>query len=190
MSMGLCSLLLTACSRTVQWEEEVSLNTGETIWVKRSGTYTFKPAPGSPLDYGWGGDPRSTIEFTYKGKTYAHTDDVGLILLAIAPDGTPNLVTLPSTEWGWKHKYYCVTPYYVQFRPNSSGKDWAWPERLEPWLYDLPTNLMFGLAPLGASGKRFSAADRVLANAKAYQEKEYRNIDPNYSSETTCPRKK
>jgi hypothetical protein len=41
--MKLCMLLplvaITACSKTVQWEEEVPLNTGETIWVKRSDTY-------------------------------------------------------------------------------------------------------------------------------------------------------
>ena len=30
------AVLLVACSKTVQWEEEVPLNTGEVIWVKRS----------------------------------------------------------------------------------------------------------------------------------------------------------
>ena len=29
------ALHLAACSRTVEWQEEVPLNTGETIWVKR-----------------------------------------------------------------------------------------------------------------------------------------------------------
>jgi hypothetical protein len=29
-------LLLCACSKTMQWEEEVSLNTGETIWIERT----------------------------------------------------------------------------------------------------------------------------------------------------------
>jgi hypothetical protein len=43
-------LQLTACSKTVQWEEEVPLNTGEVIWVKREVTYKYKGAGGNPLD--------------------------------------------------------------------------------------------------------------------------------------------
>ena len=34
--IGLAMTALTACSKTVEWEEEVPLNTGETIVVKRT----------------------------------------------------------------------------------------------------------------------------------------------------------
>ena len=81
--VALVIVQLSACSRTVQWEEEVPLNTGETIWVKRSGTYSFGSESGNPLRFGYNPDWRSTIEFTYKGKKYSHTDAAGLILLAI-----------------------------------------------------------------------------------------------------------
>ena len=41
---------LAACSKTVQWEEEVPLNTGETIWVEKTLNYTIKGGAGNPLD--------------------------------------------------------------------------------------------------------------------------------------------
>lgn len=37
--IGLVMTALTACSKTVQWEEEVPLNTGDVIWVKREVVY-------------------------------------------------------------------------------------------------------------------------------------------------------
>lgn len=189
---GLVALHLTACSKTktVQWEEEVPLNTGETIWVKRSGTYTYESESGNPLKFDYRPDWRSTIAFTYKGKSYTHTDEAGLVLLAIAPDGTPNLVaSAGSYEWQWKHKYYCVTPSYVQFRPDSSGKNWNWPERIEPWLHGLQTNLIFGLVPLDASGKKFTQSDRAQQNASVTVAfREYKSIEPTFQHQN-CMRR-
>ncbi len=46
------ALQLTACSKTVQWEEEVPLNTGETIWVKRTVVYSLQGESGNPMDIG------------------------------------------------------------------------------------------------------------------------------------------
>ena len=36
VAIGLLALVLSACGRTVTWEEEVPLNTGETIWIERT----------------------------------------------------------------------------------------------------------------------------------------------------------
>ncbi|MDP2816968.1 MAG: hypothetical protein Q8O29_01575 [Polaromonas sp.] len=187
----LAALQLTACSRTVQWEEEVPLNTGEMIVVKRTGSYTFKSAPGNPLEFGYGPEWRSTIEFTYKGRRYTHTDDAGLVLLAIAPDGTPNLVASAANhDWQWKNNYFCTTPFYVQLKPDSSGKQWSWPEQIDSWLYNLPTNLIFGLVPLETSGRRLSPADRVVSNASVTVAfKHYQTIDPTHTTQS-CPRRK
>lgn len=184
------ALQLTACSRTVHWEEEVPLNTGETIVVKRSGTYTYESESGNPLKFDYRPDWRSTIEFTYKGKRYTHTDDAGLVLLAIAPDGTPNLVA-SAAQYGWgnKHKYLCDKPYYAQFRPDSSRKNWNWPEKIDPWIYGLPTNLVFGLPPLASSGKKYTQTDRVLENGSLLVMDHYRRIDPNYEYQN-CMRRK
>jgi hypothetical protein len=185
------ALQLAACSKTVQWEEEVPLNTGETIWVKRSGTYTYRCEFAVGTGCGYAPDWRSAIEFSYKGKRYRHTEVVTLILLAIGPDGVPNLVADPRRdEWNWKHKYYCVTPFYVQFRPDSSGKNWAWPERIDPWLYGLPTNLIFGLPPLESNGKKFTPADRAQKNASITgMHSQFERIDPAYSTDNCPPRR-
>jgi hypothetical protein len=37
--MVVAVFLLSACSKTVTWEEEVPLNTGEVIWVERVDSY-------------------------------------------------------------------------------------------------------------------------------------------------------
>lgn len=188
--IGLAMTSLAACSKTVQWEEEVPLNTGETIVVKRSGSYTYKGLTSDGNAFSWNPEWRSIIEFTYKGKRYSHTDDAPIKLLAIAPDGTPNLVASTGADWAWKNKYYCVTPSYVQFRPDSTGKVWTWPEKIDPWLYGLPTNLVFGLVALADDGKRFTPEDRQQKNASlAGRYKEFKNIDPTYTADN-CPKRK
>jgi hypothetical protein len=179
---------LAGCTRSITWEEGVPLNTGETIVVKRSGTYSFKSESGNPLNFGYRPDWRSTIAFTYKGKSYTHTDDAILVLLAIGPDGVPNLVA-DARAWGNQHKYSCVTPYYVQFRPDSVGNSWTWPEQIDSWLYKLPTNLVFGLPPLESSGEKFTQADRARKNASLLVVGEhYRQIDPTFKPEN-CAKK-
>ena len=183
--------VLAGCTRTVHWEEEVLLNTGETIWVKRSGTYTYRSASGNPLDYGYQPDWVSTIEFSYQTKIYVFKDDASLILLAIAPDGRPNLVAdAADHDWQWKNKHFCVTPYYAHFRPDESGKRWTWPAHIDGWLFGLPTNLMFGVPELASSGQKFIVADRVQHNASlTVRNKELQAIDPTYASKT-CPKRK
>lgn len=190
LSIGLAMISLTACSRTVQWEEEVPLNTGETMIVKRKGSYTYKGLTSDGNHFSWNPEWRSTIEFTYRGRQYSHTDDAPIKLLAIAPDGTPNLVASNGAQWAWRNNYYCVVPYYVQFQPDSTGKGWTWPEKIDPWLYGLPTNLVFGLAALKDDGKRFTPADRQQKNASiAEYYKEFKNIDPTYKADN-CPTRK
>ena len=48
--VALAALQLSGCSRTVEWEEEVPLNTGETIWVHRSMPWVYKGGFGNPFD--------------------------------------------------------------------------------------------------------------------------------------------
>ena len=56
-SLITCAMLaimqLTACAKNVKWEEEVLLNTGETIVVAKEVRYTIKGQPGNPLDLGY-----------------------------------------------------------------------------------------------------------------------------------------
>lgn len=175
--VALVIVQLSACSRTVQWEEEVPLNTGETIWVKRSGTYSFGSESGNPLRFGYNPDWRSTIEFTYRGKEFFFSSEASPMVLAISPHGQPNLVASAGV-WGNQHAYPCITPYYVQFRPDNSGKKWTWPVRIEPWLYDLPSNLLVGLPPLEHDGKKINALERKRLNGSILIYSEYQRIDP------------
>ena len=186
---ALVATQVTACSRTVHWEEEVPLNTGEVIVVKRVGAYEFESESGNPLRFAYRPQWRSTIEFTYNGKRYSHTDDASLVLLAIAPNGSPTLVAEAANhDWAWKHKYNCVTPSYVQFSPDESGERWTWPKRIDAWLHNQPTNLIFGLVPLEAQGKTFKASDRAKMNLSlTVMFKELSFIDPAYS-EHKCQR--
>lgn len=187
--IGFAMTGLTACSKTIQWEEEVLLNTGETIVVKRNGTYSYKSEPGG-LDYNLTPDWRSTIEFTYKGKNYSHTDELSVILLAIDSEGKPNLIAPAGMDWGWKHNYYCVTPYYVQLKPDETGKRWTWPDQIAPWLYNLPANLLAGSAPLESDGKKLGQREREQINGSWQSSKYLLVIDPTHSTPNTCPRKK
>ena len=179
--LGIVVVLLTmrACNPNVDWEEEVLLNTGETIVVKRSGSYSYGYSAGSGF-IGFSPNPKSTIKFEYKGKRYSFTGFGGLRLVAIAPDGLPNLVASAGGEWARQNKYSCDPPYYVQFRPSADGREWTWPDRIDPWLYKLPTNLVLGLADLSQDGKRFSPADRQAENGSAYAYPHARYIDPTY----------
>lgn len=140
---GIAALQLTACSKTVQWEEEVPLNTGEVIWVKRTVIYSLQGAGGNPLDMDYRPDYMETLSFQWGGKKYVYEGNAALMLLAISPQKQPVLVA-PAADrnWDWNHNYYCATPHYVQFVPDESGRKWIWPPEIEPWLYGMPHNLM------------------------------------------------
>ena len=183
------AMTISACSKTVQWEEEVLLNTGETIWVKRSGTYSLQLQAGNPFDVRLSPDPISTIEFMYKGKRYVHTDDVGLVLLAISPEDKPTLVTSPqNTDWQWKHDYLCAMPSYVQLQFDGTVNAWVWPPQIESWLYRQPTNLTLGRAKLAEDGQRFTATQVKNRNASAYGAgPQFQFVDPTFQS-TACKR--
>lgn len=177
------ALQLTACSKTVQWEEEVPLNTGETIWVKRGTSYSYKGAGGNPFDIGLRPDRTQWMEFEWKGKHYAWKGDASLMLLAIDPKELPVLVANAAwqAEWGTRNGYKCVRPYYVQFVLDKSGK-WVWPAQIEPWLYGLNANLMVGVHYVPQDmPKRISSAHRAEFNADMWhRQPEARHIDSNY----------
>lgn len=87
LALSFSIMLLTACSlteKTVQWEEEVPLNTGETIWVKRTDSFVSRSEPGNPLRMGWWPKARS-YAFAWQGQNYTYHVDVkissGAILL-------------------------------------------------------------------------------------------------------------
>jgi hypothetical protein len=135
-------LQLAACSKTVEWEEEVPLNTGDTIWVKRTATYVRSSAYANPLKPSWRIESE-TLVFEWAGQKYKWEGDANLMLLAIDPERRPALVANASSgfSWGDRHDYKCTKPYYVQFVPRQPD-DWFWPHSIERWLYGVEANLM------------------------------------------------
>lgn len=157
----LSAVMLSACSKNVQWEEEVLLNTGETIWVSKEVRYTIKGQPGNPADMGYLPDYMEMLSFKYAGKSYLYNGDARLLVLAISPQKLPVLLSRPEDrDWYRRHTYKCVNPYYVQFMPDASGKLWTWPDKIEPWTYNLPTNLMLRRDHPSDVKKRYTIADK------------------------------
>jgi hypothetical protein len=184
------SFLPSACSKTVQWEEEVPLNTGETIWVKRSVKYKIQGGAGNPFDLALRPVRDETIEFVWKGKAYRYTGDAGISLLAISQQQTPVLVANASdNSWDAMHHYQCTAPYYVQLIPDESGRAWNWLPKIEEWLFNLPTNLLLARHPPERMKQRYTAVEVQRENRPGSTRfPQYQKIDPTHTSDL-CRRK-
>lgn len=170
-------------TKKVQWEEEVPPNNGETIWVKRTVTYSLKWGAGNPADFGYGQDWIEKIEFNWGGKKYVYKGDADLILLAISPQKLPVLVgPAGNKSWDWSHDYQCTTPHYVQLMPDESGKKWTWLTKIEQWLYGLPANLMSQRRKPEEMKSRYTTQDRIKEDAVAHsQSPPLAKIDPKFT---------
>jgi hypothetical protein len=181
--IAVTALQITACSKTVQWEEEVPLNTGETIWVKRTVEYKLKGASGNPFDMAYRPDWTEEISFDWKGKKYSYVGDADLMLLAISPHTQrPVLVAQAANkQWSRQNNYRCTAPFYVQFVPETDGRKWSWPPSIEPWLYDMPYNLMAYRVESGEMMKRYTISDRMeMDKTMSIQNQSNTRIDPAY----------
>ncbi len=139
------ALWLSGCGPEVlTWDEEVLLNTGETIIVHREATYTLSGSGDNPFKMSM--HPRRwdmAIYFDYHGKRYRYAGDAVLFLLAISPQGNPNLIIYPEGfSWDTGNNFNpCAVPYYGQLTPDTTGEVWSFPENIDPWLYGLRGNL-------------------------------------------------
>lgn len=176
---------LAACSKTVQWEEEVPLNTGETIWVKRTVVYSPQGGAGNPFDIAYRPERGQTIEFKWHGSDYVYAGDAGIMLLAISPQSQPVLVAQAEAgAWESIHNYRCTIPFYVQFVPDSTGQRWTWPPQIDTWLFNLETNLLLAIPTPDQPKRRFTAVERRAANLPGLvQSPERMKIDPAYTGD-------
>ena len=160
--IGLTISALTACARNFQWEEEVLLNTGETIWITKDVSYSIQGQAGNPADMGYESDQIEATAFKYGGRSYRYKGDAPqLMVLAISPDKVPVLLApARSRNWGVENNYKCTKPYYVQLVPDSSSSNWRWPDKIEPWTYNLPTNLMLNRDHPSKVKRRYTLADK------------------------------
>jgi hypothetical protein len=124
---------ITACSKTVQWEEEVPLNTGEVIWVKRTDTFVRRSEPGNPLQMGWWPDGRS-YKFSWQGQAYSYDvkgASTGPILMHVYLEEK----TVAMVDSGWP-----TCSGYGEFRWTSGG--WQLQSSTNSALIGQPRNLM------------------------------------------------
>jgi hypothetical protein len=172
---AMAMLLLAGCTRSVEWQEEVPLNTGETIWVERQGSYRFGSKSASPLEFGFNAERVKKLQFDYRGKRYAYATESSLQLLAISPDGIPHLVIMASAYEFER----CVRGSYVQLRPDEAGHGWLRKDHtVDSWLNGLPTNLLYPLPRV--EEREITGAERERRNANNYVRPEKRRIDPTY----------
>lgn len=82
---ALAAAVLAGCSKTASWEEEVPLNTGATIWVKRSVKYTLQGGSGNPMNIAYRPVNDTSISFVWNDKEYQYYGDACIQLLAIDP---------------------------------------------------------------------------------------------------------
>ena len=178
------TLPLSGCTKVVSWEEEVVLNTGETLQVQRLVTYTRAGAPGNPLDIGWRAQDGGEMRFVWKGRSYVFREHSGPLVFAISPQGTPVVVINPSAgRWDVIHKLGCRYPHYVQFVPDASGERWTWPAAVEPWLFRLPTNLLQNPPNPERGFAKYRAQDVREANSQLRLSKFDRFIDPQFTAD-------
>ena len=189
--IGLTTIALTACSRTIQWEEEVLLNTGETIVVERSVLWRLEGGSGAGNIADFAMRPQTDQQiyaFSYRGKDYRYSGGADVGWIAISPTTKNPTLVAASVSLGWQtnNNYFCVTPQYVQLTPLPGGEQWIWPEKIETWLYDLPANVMVNIPkPEEKRSPRYSTRDRDQRDAVyRLQSPGGARIDPAYK--TTC----
>jgi hypothetical protein len=93
-------------------------------------------------------------------------------------------------NWDVRHNYYCTTPYYVQLIPDANGRGWKWPPATEPWLFNMPRNLMSHRGKHNEMLARYTAQQREKEDAGTYVQNPYGStIDPFYISQHCNKRK-
>ena len=176
---------LTACSKTVEWEEEVPLNTGDVIWVKRTVEYTMQGGAGNPFDVAIRPGRDEKVEFTWRARNYVYHGDARIMLLAISPNNVPVLVAKAADNgWEARHGYACTYPFYVQLVPQGNGQSWAWPRQIEGWLYNLSANLLLERHEPAEMRKRYTAQERLAEDFPgSVNTPSQQKVDPSYTGD-------
>lgn len=123
---------ISACSKTIEWEEEVPLNTGETIIVKREDIYVRRSVPGNPFQMGWWIDERK-YKFSWQGNNYKYKNrhSIGPMILWAYPE----YKTVAMIDSG---RPYCSG--YAEFRWTNT--EWSIQKNVNPEIIGSPRNLM------------------------------------------------
>ncbi len=126
------AVLLMGCSKTVQWEEEVPLNTGETIWVQRKDTFDRVGGADNPLKTAWALKLRE-LKFNRQGQEYSFQTQVYATMMIHEFD-SPKAIAIVA--WATD----CAKRGYGEFRWVNSS--WQLQKNVSPTLIGKPRNLM------------------------------------------------
>jgi hypothetical protein len=186
MVFSVC-LVLAGCTKEVSWEEEVRLNTGDTVIIRRTAVFERSGAPGNPFEIGWGLRGAPVIHFAWRGKTYSFREHVRPFVLAISPQNVPTVVINPAIgRWDAKHPLPCFKPYYVQFSAGADGNTWTWQRGIEPWLHHAPTNLSQAFPNPDRRKERYTA-DEIRESAQNGDIEGRSALNPAYPGLPDCP---
>ena len=171
---------LAGCTKTAEWQEEVPLNTGETVWVTR--TVEFERYGDNPLALGWS-DLRSreeVLQFDWRGTRYRIQPPRPPLVLFIDPvAGQPALV-LPQL---WHN---CRRPHFEQWQAGPGG--WT-PRPLSPAAVGLPKNLMRD-RPARVEQIRSTYPAALIRELDAPSSRHFRDsVDPDYLPPACAPRR-
>jgi hypothetical protein len=176
-------LLLSACGqslKTVEWEEEVLLDTGEIIWVKRVDTFIKGAEPGNPLQRTWRLDKRA-YEFTWLGKKYVYTTEAKVspgALMLYVHDVSKTLGVIDFSR-------NCVKPGYGEFRWINGN--WQLQENAAPSLIGQARNLMGSFDSEGEIPTRVNRAFKQQVDTAPNRSKKIMQIDESNLA-TNCTR--
>ena len=149
---------LAACggpsTKTVAWQEEVRLPSGEVLWIQRSDAFTQRPEPGNPLQSGWWPGSRR-YEINWRGRTHVYETDpsqsLGALLLAVRGDA----VVIVDRSRG------CRQHGFAEF--VFEGGRWARKE-VGPDLLGQPRNLLYANSEL-EPGQRVAADEKFARDS-------------------------
>lgn len=130
--MGVAVFLLSACSKTVTWVEEVPLNTGQVILVNRADHFERHSEPGNPLKLGWRLD-RRVFEFTWRAQRIRFETPTSHTIIVQASDLHDGIVFV-----SWVAA--CEKRGYGEFRWINGA--WQLQPNVNPMLIGQPRNLM------------------------------------------------
>jgi hypothetical protein len=177
------SLLLSACGQSekiVRWDEEVLLNTGETIWVKRADIFVKGAEPGNPLQRTWKLDRRA-YEFTWQGQKYIYTTEVKLspgALLIYVHDASKTISIVDFNR-------ECIKPGYGEFRWVNGN--WQLQQNVAPALIGQVRNLMGSFDSEGEIPAQVNRAFKQQIDTAPNRSKKIMQIDESNLA-TNCTR--
>lgn len=181
---GIAVLYVTACTKTVKWQEDVLLNTGQTLIVEQIARFEIPGGGGNPFDLGMRETGRK-LKFKWGGKSYLFDLPIFAMVLAISPTGQPVvLAQAASGSWDAVHGYKCTLPYYVQFAFDENRGEWIWPSSIEPWTHNLPANLFRDSELAEKLTRRITPEDLVTQGfMKNRRSVAMQKIDPTYTGD-------